>query len=149
MTVYTRRARADDAPALLAVRAAVRENPFSLESLAAAGITAESVALGVEAGTLAGWLCEAAPGVVVGFCLADLPAAELWVLAVLPGHEGQGIGRELLARTEALLWAAGHASAWLWTSPDRSLRAYRLYVAAGWREAEEREDRLYLRKPRA
>ncbi|MFN2509210.1 MAG: GNAT family N-acetyltransferase, partial [Chthoniobacterales bacterium] len=72
----------------------------------------------------------------------------LWVLAVLPAYERRGLGRELLARTEALLWAAGHSSAWLWTSTDRSTRAYSFYVAAGWYEEAEREERLYLRKAR-
>ncbi len=150
MSIHTRPVRAEDGPAMLAVRAATRENPFSLESLAAAGINAESLARDLKAGTLAGWLSETdSTGEVVGFCLANLPEAELWVLAVLPSYEGRGIGRELLARTETLLWAAGHSSAWLWTSTDRSLRAYSLYLAAGWREEPERGDgRLYLRKTR-
>ena len=145
MTIHTRRVCAEDGPALLAVRAATRENPFSSEALAAAGINAESLARDLQAGTLAGWLSEEA-GEVVGFCLANVPEAELWVLAVLPAYEGRGIGRELLARTEALLWTAGHSSAWLWTSTDRSLRAYGFYAAAVWREEAECDERLYLRK---
>jgi ribosomal protein S18 acetylase RimI-like enzyme len=150
MTIHTRQVRAEDGPALLTVRAATRENPFSLEALAAAGISAESLASDMQAGTLAGWLSEAAPtGEVVGFCLANLPEAELWVLAVLPAYEGRGIGRDLLGRTEALLWAAGHSSIWLWTSTDRTLRAYHLYRAMGWQEEPEQGDgRLYLRKVR-
>ena len=150
MTVHTRQVGAEDGPALLAVRAATRENPFSLEALAAAGINSDSLSRDLQAGTLAGWLSETvSAGEVVGFCLANLPEAEVWVLAVLPAYEGRGIGRELLARTEALLWAAGHSSAWLWTSTDRNLRAYNLYLAAGWREEVERGDgRLYLRKTR-
>ena len=149
MTVHTRQVCAEDGPALLAVRAATRENPFSSEALAAAGINPESLARDLNAGTLAGWLSQTVPaGEVVGFCLANVPDAELWVLAVLPDYEGRGIGRELLARTEALLWAAGHASAWLWTSTDHSLRSYGFYAAAGWREEAERGERLYLRKAR-
>ncbi|OAI43202.1 hypothetical protein AYO41_02540 [Verrucomicrobia bacterium SCGC AG-212-E04] len=150
MTVHSRRARAEDGPALLAVRTATRENPFSLEALAAAGINSASLASDLRAGTLAGWLSEATPaGEVVGFCLANVPESELSVLAVLPAYQRRGIGRDLLARTEALLWAAGHSSAWLWTSLDRSLRAYHLYRATGWQEEPERGDgRLYLRKAR-
>lgn len=149
MNIRTRSVRAEDGPAMLAVRAATRENPFSVEALAAVGVNAESLARDLKAGTLAGWLSETvSAGEVVGFCLANLPEAELWVLAVLPAYEGRGIGRELLASTEALLWAAGHSSAWLWTSTDRSLRAYAFYVAAGWEEESDRGDgRLYLRKP--
>lgn len=138
-----------DAPALLTVRAATHENPFSIEALAAIGVDAASVASGLEAGKLAGWVSEAEPGTIAGFCLADIPAGELWVLAVLPSHEGRGFGRELLARTEQLLWDAGHISAWLWTSPDPNLRARRIYLAAGWQESEERDGQLFMRKQRA
>jgi GNAT superfamily N-acetyltransferase len=137
-----------DAQALLTVRAATHENPFSIEALAAIGVTAESVASGLESGALAGWVCEAEPGTIAGFCLADLRAGELWVLAVLPTHERRGFGRELLARTEQLLWQGGHTSAWLWTSPDPSLRAHEIYLAAGWQESEVRDGQLFMRKPR-
>lgn len=147
MTFHIRRVCADDGSALLAVRAATRENAFDLEALNATGINSRSLSAGIRAGKLAGCLSEvAATGAVVGFCLANVPEAELWVLAVLPDFEGRGIGRELLSRTEALLGAAGHATAWLWTSPDRSLRAYKIYKAAGWQEAAEPGERLYLRK---
>ncbi|OYW69163.1 MAG: hypothetical protein B7Z21_01695 [Verrucomicrobiales bacterium 32-60-5] len=147
--IRTRLVCAEDGAALLAVRAATRENPFSSEALVAAGISSGSLASGIRAGTLAGWLGEVSPsGEVVGFCLANLPEAELWVLAVLPAYEGRGIGRELLARTEALVWAAGHSTAWLWTSTDRCTRAHGFYMAAGWHEEAEREGRLYLRKTR-
>ena len=148
MTAHFRRALPADAPALLTVRAATHENPFSIEALAAIGVTAESVARGLEAGTLAGWVVEAEGGVVAGFCLADLPEGELWVLAVLPSHERRGFGRELLARTEELIWQAGHSSTWLWTSPDPTLRARQIYLAAGWQEAEVRDGQLFMRKQR-
>ena len=146
MSAHFRRAMPTDAPALLTVRAATHENPFSIEALAAIGVNAESVARGLEEGTLAGWVSEAEPGMVAGFCLADVAAGELWVLAVLPSHERRGFGRELLARTEQLIWQAGHDSAWLWTSPDPSLRARRIYLAAGWQESEVQEGRLFMRK---
>ena len=149
MTARFRRATASDAPTLLTVRAATQENPFSIEALAAIGVNAESVARGLEAGTLAGWVAEAEPGAVVGFCLADVLAGELWVLAVLPDQEGRGFGRELLARTEQLIWQAGHSSAWLWTSPDPSLRARKIYFAAGWQDSEVRDGQLFMRKKRA
>ena len=148
MTANFRRALPLDAPALLKVRAATRENPFSIEALAAVGINAESVAVGLQSGALAGWVSEAEPGNVAGFCLADVPAGELWVLAVLPSHERRGFGRELLERTEQLLWQAGHTSAWLWTSPDLSLRARKIYLAAGWQDSEVRDGRLFMRKQR-
>jgi GNAT superfamily N-acetyltransferase len=146
MTAHFRRATPADAPALLTVRAATRENPFSIEALAAIGVTADSVASGLEAGTLAGWVAEVERATIAGFCLADVPGGELWVLAVLPSHEGRGFGRELLARTEQLVWDAGHSSAWLWTSPDPSLRARKIYLAAGWQDSEVRDGQLFMRK---
>ena len=149
MAAHFRRAMPSDAPALLTVRAATHENPFSVEALAAIGVTADSVAHGLEAGTLAGWVAEVEAYGVAGFCLADVPAGELWVLAVLPSHEQRGFGRELLARTEELIWEAGHSSAWLWTSPDPGLRARRIYLAAGWEESEVRDGQLFMRKQRA
>ena len=149
MTARFRRAIATDAPELLSVRAATIENPFSIEALAAIGVNAESVARGLDTGTLAGWVAEVEPGRIAGFCLADVPAGELWVLAVLPSHERRGFGRELLARTEQLIWEAGHSSAWLWTSPDPSLRARRIYLAAGWAESEVRDGQLFMRKEQA
>ena len=149
MSAHFRRTVATDAPVLLTVRAATQENPFSIEALAAIGVNAESVARGLETGTLAGWVVEAEDGVLAGFCLADIPAGELWVLAVLPSHERRGFGRELLARTEHLIWEAGHSSAWLWTSPDPNLRARRIYLAAGWQESEVRDGQLFMRKQRA
>lgn len=149
MPFHTRRVRPEDGPALLTVRAATLENPFSLAALTAAGITPGFLAAGLQSGNLAGWLTELTPGgQVVGFCLAKLPEAELWVLAILPSHERRGIGRDLLARTETLLWSAGHSSAWLWTSPDRTLRAYQFYLSAGWQEDAQGGARIYLRKRR-
>jgi hypothetical protein len=104
MTVHTRQVCAEHGPALLAVRAATRENPFRLEALAAAGTNSEMLASGIRAGTLAGWLSEAAP--------------------------------------------TGEVGAWLWTSTDRSLRAYEFYATAADGGEAERGERLYLRKAR-
>lgn len=61
MTLHTRPANPKDGPAMLAIRAATRENRFSLEALAAAGITTESLARDLSAGTLAGWVSETEP----------------------------------------------------------------------------------------
>lgn len=135
----------EDAPSLLAVRTSVRENPFSLEALAAAGITASSVAQRLR-GSCRGWLCETQEG-VVGFCMGDQNTGELWVLAVLPGFEGRGIGSKLLGLTEDWFWSQGCQCLWLWTSVDRALRAYQLYRKRGWREDEIKNGQLFMSKP--
>ena len=99
MAAHFRRAIPCDAPALLTVRAATRENPFSIEALAAIGGTAGSVAHDLEAGTLAGGLCEIQPATVVGFCLADIPAGELLQLRATHSTAGQLIcSRQILRR---------------------------------------------------
>ena len=93
---------AADVPALFYVRTRTRENTYTLDQLHALGITAESVAERL-ATSCKGWLCTHA-GLVVGFCMADRSTGELWVIAVLPEYEGQGIGNTLneLGRRVAL-----------------------------------------------
>ena len=57
---------------------------------------------------------------------------ELWVneVGVAPGHEGQGIGRQLLQTLFVHGRALGCRAAWLGTQPD-NLPARRLYAAVG------------------
>lgn len=142
--VCFRRITAADVDELFLLRSSVRENPFSVEQLAAIGITPESVreALGKW---LEGYLCEV-PGRIVGFAMADLKARELSVIAVLSDYERKGIGRELLRLTEGILWDAGYTSIWLWTGPDRTTRAYHLYKNTGWIETEIKGHQLFMAK---
>jgi len=112
------------------IRTSVRENRFSLEALAKAGITEESVTkmLGT---THQGWVCEV-DGQLVGFSMGNKSTGEFWVVAVLPEYEGQGIGRRLTELTQDWLWASGCREIWLWTSVDTSTRAFALYKKLGW-----------------
>jgi ribosomal protein S18 acetylase RimI-like enzyme len=144
MRLSFRRITAADVPALFVIRASVRENPFSVEALAEIGITPDSVAESLG-GTLEGYLCES-DGQAVGFALCDIEGGELSVIAVLTDFERRGIGCELLRLSEELLWQAGHKSIVLWTGSDRSTRALRLYLRAGWREMEIKDSKLILRK---
>jgi len=137
---------ARDVPATFAVRTATKENPFSRDALARHGITEASVRLMLKEAHR-GWVCEVG-GELVGFAMGDGRTGELWVIAVLPGHEGKGIGAQLLKRVEDWLWSLGWAELWLWTSPDPTLRAYQLYLRHGWAKAEMKEGRLFMRKPR-
>jgi signal transduction histidine kinase/GNAT superfamily N-acetyltransferase len=115
---------AADAPALLHVRTRTRENTYTLEQLERLGITAESVA-GKLASSYKGWLCAHSDR-IVGFCIADCSTGELWVIAVLPEYEGQGVGNRLMALTEEWLWASGCTRAWLTTDVDT--QASRLWL---------------------
>jgi len=134
----------DDVPAVFLVRIATRENQFTRERLAELGITEESVR-SMLAGTHRGWVCEE-DGRIVGFAMGDRTTGELWVIAVLPEHEGRGIGTQLLARVEEWLASLGRRELWLWTSPDRALRAYHFYRRHGWVESAEKDGQLIMKK---
>jgi len=121
---------ATDVPALFYVRTRTRENRYTLEELQERGITPESVAERL-ASSYRGWLCTHADQ-VVAFCMADRSTGELWVIAVLPGYEGLGIGSKLMSLAEEWLWASGCTRAWLTTDVDPSLRAYGFYRQRGW-----------------
>lgn len=121
---------AADVPALFYVRTRTRENAYTLEELQGLGITAESVAEKLTA-SFKGWLCADADR-VVAFCMADRATGELWVVAVLPEYEDQGIGNTLMALAEEWLAVEGCTRAWLTTDVDPSLRAYGFYRRRGW-----------------
>lgn len=130
MELQFREIGAADIPALFHVRTRTRENTYTLEELHALGITAESVAERLVT-SCKGWLCTHA-GLVVGFCMADRSAGELWVIAVLPPYEGKGIGNRLMSLAEEWLWEQGCLRAWLTTDIDTALRAYGFYRQRGW-----------------
>lgn len=52
-------------------------------------------------------------------------------LFVEPGHQGRGLGRHLLARSEAMLAAAGHSSLELHARVE-NVTAVAFYESAGW-----------------
>ncbi len=130
VSLQFREINAADVPALFYVRTRTRENTYTLEELHALGITAESVTRRL-ANTCKGWLCTHA-GSAVGFCMADRSMGELWVIAVLPEYEGQGIGNALMSAAEEWLWEQGGSRAWLTTDIDTALRAYGFYRQRGW-----------------
>jgi GNAT superfamily N-acetyltransferase len=130
VSLQFREIEAADVPALFYVRTRTRENTYTLDELHALGITAESVAERL-ATSCNGWLCTHA-GLVVGFCMADRSTGELWVIAVLPQYEGQGIGNRLMSSAEEWLWEQGWSRAWLTTDIDTALRAYGFYRQRGW-----------------
>jgi len=135
-----------DISTLFAIRAATRENPLSRSELQALGITEDSVATMLYT-THRGWLCEA-EGKVVGFAMGDGKTGELWVIAVLPAFEGQGIGSRLLEHVEAWLWSLGWPELWLWTSSAPTKRAFTFYLHHGWTISEIKGNLLSMKKTR-
>ncbi len=83
-----------DVEQTFAVRISTRENRMSMESLAALGTTPESVSRALRKNT-SGWICEDA-GKILGFAMGNGATGEMQVIAVLPTHEGRGIGRHLM-----------------------------------------------------
>lgn len=125
------------------VRTRTREMRWSLEALTKAGIT-EAAVIQHLATTHKGWVCEH-DGQIVGFSMSNRSNGEFWVVALLPEYEGRGIGRQLLQRGQQWLHEHGWAEIWLWTSPDTSTRAYRLYTAAGWRDCGVKDGERIMR----
>lgn len=131
MTLAYRPIEVDDLPASLAVRVSTRENALTVKQLRDDyGVTPETVAAGL-ATNLGGWVCEDA-GAVVGFAIGDGATGEVQVVAVLPGHEGRGIGKALLTRVQDWLFAQGHRELWLLANPDPDVRASGFYRTLGW-----------------
>lgn len=118
-----RRAELDDIPALMRLRAAVRENVLSDP----ARVPAEAYRAFVDRGLVRLWQED---GRILGFCAADPTDGSLWALFVDPAFEGRGIARALLPAALDDLRDAGWTEAWLSTEPGS--RAERLYRRDGW-----------------
>jgi ribosomal protein S18 acetylase RimI-like enzyme len=132
-----------DVPSLFYVRTRTRENRLSLEELTRLGITETSVNERLSS-SHKGWLCEI-DNAVVGFCMADRSAGELWVIAVLPDFECMGVGNGLMSLAEGWLWACGCDGAWLTTDVDTTLRAYGFYRNRGWVDWKMERGLRYMR----
>ena len=131
MPLLFRPATVDDIPACVVLRGRTRENAISAERLAAAGVTAESWAGDVRSGSLPGFVCVD-EGTIVGYCFGERVSGEVVVLALLPSHEAQGIGKHLLSLVVGLLASAGHKRLFLGCSPDEATRSHGFYRHLGW-----------------
>jgi GNAT superfamily N-acetyltransferase len=126
-----------DVPVLFAIRTAVRENHMTLEELAEAGVTPDSVADLIRSPDAATWigLWDGRPA---AFAMARADLGDVFALFVLPEMEGRGFGAALLSEAEAWLASRGIETAWLLTGGEPGLKATRFYRARGW-TAEGRE----------
>ena len=121
-----------DLAATTAVRLSTIENAITLEELESQyGITPQSMAEAM-ASDVKGWLCESCEK-VVGFAMGDRSTGEVLVVAVLPDHEGRGIGKNVLAQVQTWLFSEGHDEIWLLANPDPNIRASGFYRKIGWR----------------
>jgi GNAT superfamily N-acetyltransferase len=120
------------------MRGQTRQNAVSEQRLAELGITATSWAEDIASGVLPGFVCRA-DGVMVAYCFGAADSGEVVVLAVLPAFEGQGLGRDLLARVVALLRSLGHSRLFLGCSADPASRSHGFYRQLGWRSTGQRD----------
>ena len=121
-----RRATAQDIPAMMELRLAVRENQLGDPGQ----VTPEDCRRYVERGHM--WVWEE-DGEILGISASNCETGWIWALFVRPGYEGRGIGRALFETACEALVRAGFRTLTLSTDPDT--RAARFYRAAGWREA--------------
>jgi GNAT superfamily N-acetyltransferase len=146
MELIFRESLPSDIEGLFSVRARTRENPISKEQLAALGITAEVTARNMSSGRVKGWVCSHDSN-LVGFCSGDAETGEVLVVAVLPEHECNGIGTQLLAHVVEWLRSVGFDTICLAASPDARIRAHGFYRSLGWRpngEVNESGDEILV-----
>lgn len=88
------------------------------------------------------WLVERC-GSVVGLMVLEPGDRHLTIfsLAVPPAHQGQGVGRAIIAAAETMARTAGLTSLQLYTS-DRMTRNIGIYTAAGFSETGRRPNPL-------
>lgn len=127
-----RPAQPADAARCIALRGRTRENAVPADQLDSLGITADTWAEGMESGRLCGHVAID-HGEMVGYAFGDTATGEVVVLALLPTHEGQGLGRELLGRVVHALRQAGHARLFLGCTRDPGARSHGFYRHLGWR----------------
>jgi len=138
MSYTLRPACPTDIAACIDLRGRTRENAVSAERLASLGITEASWSAQVEAGTLPGFVAVAGT-TLAGYCFGDAGSGEIVVLALLPEHEGQGLGRQLLDTTTAHLVALGHRRLFLGCSANPAHRSHGFYRHLGWTPTGERD----------
>lgn len=131
MSIGFRPAVPEDAQACLVLRGRTRENAFTVSQLEALGITLDSWRAGIAHGTLPGHVALA-DGKIVGYCFGERDTGEIAVLALLPAHEGRGIGKELMARMVDTLASHGLRRLFLGCSPDPAVRSHGFYRHLGW-----------------
>lgn len=124
-----------DLRAVFDIRVAVKENAITLERLKDLDVTVESLGAALDTESK-GWVFVESDE-ILGFVMGNGENAEVYVLAVLPGHEKKGIGAALMKVVQNWLFSLGHNQLWLKTTPNKSFRAYGFYQRLGWRPTGE------------
>lgn len=133
MEYVVRPATVGDIGVIFNIRTSVVQNHMTMDELAAIGVTPDTVHDIIAAGPGL-WVAEV-DGVPVAFSMADIGDGCVFAMFVLPAFEGRGLGRLLMAETEAFLFTQ-HDVIWLETSADVAVRANGFYRALGWRPVD-------------
>jgi GNAT superfamily N-acetyltransferase len=131
MPITFRAAAARDIASCIEMRSRTRENAVPATRLAELGITEASWSRQVRRGELLGFVAEEGEA-LIGYCFGHATAGEIAVLAILPAHEGSGLGRHLLTMAVDHLKTLGHSRLLLGCSDDPSHRSYGFYRHLGW-----------------
>ncbi|WP_242197456.1 MULTISPECIES: GNAT family N-acetyltransferase [unclassified Pseudomonas] len=129
MQILIRVATPDDIDTLFAIRTSVVQNHLSREQMTALGITPQVLADSIRAAPCV-WIAEV-EGRPAAFSMVDRAAGEVFAMFVLPGYEGQGLGRRLMAVAEAALFEQ-HERLFLITDGRDEIRANGFYQRLGW-----------------
>ena len=121
----------EDATTCVIVRGKTRENAFTVEQLESIGVTVETWAQGITDDSMPGYVCLYLD-TIVGYCFGAKETGEIVVLAVLPSHEKQGVGKTLLTMTVNHFGMLGFKRLFLGCSVDTNVRSYGFYRYLNW-----------------
>lgn len=113
----------------------IAADPDAVDLFLAEALTPDSVSQWLD-DSVKGLICEV-DDKPVGFAMGDCRSGEVLVIAIYPQFEKKGIGGELMIRLQNRLWLFGPKELWLWSNPDKSVRACGFYRALGWRPTGE------------
>ncbi|VEB97563.1 putative acetyltransferase [Cedecea lapagei] len=129
-----RDATRDDIETLFSIRTSVNENHLSREEMAEMGITPQTIA-DIIAESPCIWLADV-DGQPAGFAMVTAEEACLFAMFVLPQFEGLGVGKLLLKKAEAFLFAQQPT---IWLETAAGSRAANFYQRHGWQPVGEQD----------
>jgi GNAT superfamily N-acetyltransferase len=136
--MHFRKMNSTDVSTAYEITLSTREQSFTREAMTAVGITEESTVEMMDVTrSHEGWICEV-EGKPVGFAMGNKDTGELWIIAVLPEFERQGIGSQLHNLTEDWLRSQGRKEAWLAVLQDVQVDGYRFFKNRNWIDDEMR-----------
>lgn len=121
-----REATISDIEQIQFVRNAVRENRLSDPSLVPDRDIEDYI---LNRGK--GWVCEK-ENAIFGFAIVSVMDNNVWALFILPGYEGQGLGKKL--HDDMMDWYFKKTDKKIWLSTSPATRAEKFYRLAGWEE---------------